>query len=100
MLFQNVIMNRFITAAIPGVANTSQYVNATGDEDAEGIEYSATTDAMRLFKSKSDSFFWNLLAQAVTLSQVELTQWIDAATHLIYHAMFTDTPFRLGARQK
>jgi AcrR family transcriptional regulator len=37
-----------------------------------------------------DSFFWNLLAQAVRLSKPELDQWIDAATHLIYHAMFTD----------
>jgi AcrR family transcriptional regulator len=39
-----------------------------------------------------DSFFWNLLAQAVRLSKRELNQWIDAATHLIYHAMFTDPP--------
>jgi AcrR family transcriptional regulator len=37
-----------------------------------------------------DSFFWSLLAQAVRLPTVELNQWIDAATHLIYHAMFTD----------
>jgi AcrR family transcriptional regulator len=37
-----------------------------------------------------DSFFWNLLAQAVQMPQVELNQWIDSATHLIYHALFTD----------
>jgi AcrR family transcriptional regulator len=37
-----------------------------------------------------DSFFWNLLAQALRLSETELNQWIDAATHLIYHALFTD----------
>jgi len=37
-----------------------------------------------------DSFFWNLLAQALRLSKTELNQWIDAATHLIYHALFTD----------
>ncbi|HXZ43160.1 MAG TPA: helix-turn-helix domain-containing protein [Terriglobales bacterium] len=37
-----------------------------------------------------DSFFWNLLAQALRLSKTELSQWIDAATHLIYHALFTD----------
>jgi hypothetical protein len=37
-----------------------------------------------------DSFFWNLLAQAARLSHRELDQWIDAATHLIYHALFTD----------
>jgi AcrR family transcriptional regulator len=39
-----------------------------------------------------DSFFWNLLGQAVRLPKVELGQWIDAATHLIYHAMFSDAP--------
>ena len=39
-----------------------------------------------------DSFFWSLLAQAVRLRRVELNQWIDSATHLIYHAMFTDPP--------
>jgi AcrR family transcriptional regulator len=38
-----------------------------------------------------DSFFWNLLAQAVLLPEVELNQWIEAATHLIYHALFRDS---------
>ncbi len=37
-----------------------------------------------------DSFFWSLLAQAVRMPEVELNQWIDSATHLIYHAMFAD----------
>lgn len=37
-----------------------------------------------------DSFFWSLLAQAVRMPAVELNQWIDSATHLIYHALFTD----------
>jgi AcrR family transcriptional regulator len=41
-----------------------------------------------------DSFFWNLLAQAPRLSKTELDQWIDAATHLIYHALFTDSAKR------
>lgn len=39
-----------------------------------------------------DSFFWNLLAQALTLPKGELNQWIDSATHLIYHALFRDPP--------
>jgi len=39
-----------------------------------------------------DSFFWNLLAQAAHMPAVELNQWIDSATHLIYHAMFFDPP--------
>jgi len=39
-----------------------------------------------------DTFFWSLLAQAGRLPKSELDQWIDSATHLIYHAMFTDNP--------
>ena len=37
-----------------------------------------------------DSFFWSLLAQAVRMPKVELNDWIDSATHLIYHALFVD----------
>jgi AcrR family transcriptional regulator len=37
-----------------------------------------------------DSFFWSLLGHAGRLRKAELNQQIDAATHLIYHAMFTD----------
>jgi len=39
-----------------------------------------------------DSFFWSLLAQAVGMPEVELNRWIDSATHLIYHALFSDLP--------
>jgi AcrR family transcriptional regulator len=45
-----------------------------------------------------DSFFWGLLAQARLMSAAELDRWIDASTHLIYHAMFTDSPPRAGDR--
>lgn len=37
-----------------------------------------------------DSFFWSLLGQAAELSKSELSRSIDAATHLIYHAIFSD----------
>lgn len=37
-----------------------------------------------------DGFFWSLLAQAVRMPSVELNDWIDSATHLIYHALFLD----------
>ena len=37
-----------------------------------------------------DSFFWSLLAQSVRMPRVELNDWIDSATHLIYHALFAD----------
>jgi AcrR family transcriptional regulator len=38
-----------------------------------------------------DSFFWSLLAQAARLPRAELNQWINSATHLIYHAVFVDS---------
>jgi AcrR family transcriptional regulator len=41
-----------------------------------------------------DAFFWSLLAQAGQLPKAELNQWIDSATHLIHHALFTDVPRR------
>jgi AcrR family transcriptional regulator len=37
-----------------------------------------------------DTYFWSLLAQAVRMPEVELNRWIDSATHLIFHAMFSD----------
>lgn len=43
-----------------------------------------------------DSFFWNLLAQAVRMPQGELNQWVDSSVHLIYHALFID-PRKDGA---
>lgn len=42
-----------------------------------------------------DTFFWSLLAQAARLPKAELNQWIDSATHLIYHAIFSDAPQKL-----
>jgi len=39
-----------------------------------------------------DSFFWNLLPQAMHMPKVELDRWIASSTHLIYHALFTDPP--------
>ncbi len=39
-----------------------------------------------------DSFFWNLLGEAVDASKIELEQWIDSAAHLMYHALFQDRP--------
>jgi AcrR family transcriptional regulator len=41
-----------------------------------------------------DSFFWSLLGQAALLPKTKLKQSIDSATHLIYHALFTDSPFQ------
>jgi AcrR family transcriptional regulator len=45
-----------------------------------------------------DGFFWTLLSEAVQLPRVELNQRVDAATHLIYHAMFADPPEKQRAK--
>ncbi len=37
-----------------------------------------------------DLFFWNLLAEAVERPRADFDPWLDAATHLIYHALFAD----------
>jgi AcrR family transcriptional regulator len=37
-----------------------------------------------------DGFFWSLLAQALRMPRMELNNWIDSATHMIYHALFAD----------
>ena len=42
-----------------------------------------------------DGFFWSLLAQAVRMPRIELNDWIDSATHLIYHALFLDRAKRI-----
>jgi len=48
-----------------------------------GVEVAALARVM-------DGFFWSLLSQALRLLSTELNEWIDAATHLIYHALFRD----------
>lgn len=37
-----------------------------------------------------DTLFWALLSQAMHLGAAELSDRLDATTHLVYHAMFTD----------
>jgi hypothetical protein len=37
-----------------------------------------------------DRFVWALLAEALRVPKVELDQWLDAATHIVFHAMFVD----------
>jgi AcrR family transcriptional regulator len=38
-----------------------------------------------------DALFWSLLAQATRIPKPELERWLDSCTHLIYHALFTDS---------
>ncbi len=39
-----------------------------------------------------DQLFWSLLGEAVRMPKVELEQWLNSTTHLIYHAVFADPP--------
>lgn len=41
-----------------------------------------------------EGLFWQVLALAMRGSDLERERWIDAATHLMDHAMFTDPPRR------
>src|SRR5579862_30406 len=50
---------------------------------------------LRALARSMDAFFWSLLARAVHMPKPELNQWIDSATHLIYHGLFTDRPHLL-----
>jgi AcrR family transcriptional regulator len=47
---------------------------------------------VRALAKVMDTFFWTLLAEATRVTNAQLQQWIDSATHLIYHALFTDEP--------
>ena len=37
-----------------------------------------------------DRFFWALLAEALREPDTQLDDWLDAATHLVFHALFLD----------
>ena len=39
-----------------------------------------------------DTFFWSLLVQAPNMSRRAMQRQITAATHLIFHSLFRDTP--------
>jgi AcrR family transcriptional regulator len=39
-----------------------------------------------------DTMFWSFLAQAPHLPKPDVGRWVDAATHVVYHAMFDDSP--------
>ena len=45
-----------------------------------------------------DSVFWNLLGHAVRLPAMEVGQLVDAATHLLDHALFLDRPTSAPAK--
>jgi AcrR family transcriptional regulator len=46
-----------------------------------------------------DVYFWSLLGQAAQMGKPRLRQSIDSATHLIYHAIFSDRPLKPGRQR-
>jgi AcrR family transcriptional regulator len=58
-----------------------------------GVDVNALAEVM-------DGFFWNLLGQAATVSKADLDGWIGAATHLIFHGLFTDAAEVAGKRKR
>jgi AcrR family transcriptional regulator len=61
-------------------------------EFLQGLPGARQTADLAGLAQAMDSFFWNLLAEAGRLSTAQLNQRIDAATHLIYHALISDPP--------
>lgn len=61
-LFQNKITQRITTQAIPNVANTSQYINSTGDVVVDGVELNGSVDALRLMSRTQSRWLWQLNA--------------------------------------
>lgn len=61
-VFQNVIHDRIITRLRPGQANTSDYVNNSGDVFIQGVELQYDQDILTLLGVQSDSWRWKAFA--------------------------------------
>jgi hypothetical protein len=60
------------------------------DTELQRMPGARTEVDIRTLARVMDQFFWSLLAQAALMRKPELNRWLDTATHLIYHALFTD----------
>lgn len=61
-LFQNVISDRIITRLRPGVANTSDYANNSGDVVVRGLELQLDGDLLRLARLEDTRWRWSVFA--------------------------------------
>ena len=61
-LFQNTIRDRIISRLRPGVANTSDYINNSGDILIRGIEIQANANLLPLLGHQNTSWRWSVFA--------------------------------------
>ena len=61
-LFQNTIQDRIISRLRPGVANTSDYVNNSGDILIRGIEIQANANLLPLLGHRNTAWRWSVFA--------------------------------------
>lgn len=61
-IFQNVISDRIITRARPGVANTSDYANNSGDIVVRGVEMQFDADILKLARHDDTRWRWSVFA--------------------------------------
>jgi vitamin B12 transporter len=61
-LFQNIISDRIITRLRPGVANTSDYANNSGDVVVRGIELQFDADLLKLANRADTRWRWSVFA--------------------------------------
>jgi vitamin B12 transporter len=61
-IFQNVISDRIITRLRPGVANTSDYANNSGDVLVRGLELQLDADLLRLARFEDTRWRWSVFA--------------------------------------
>jgi vitamin B12 transporter len=61
-LFQNVISDRIITRLRPGVANTSDYANNSGDVVVRGVELQFDADILKLANYADPRWRWSVFA--------------------------------------
>lgn len=61
-VFQNVISDRIVTRARPGVANTSDYTNNSGDVVVRGAEMQLDADILKLTRHEETRWRWSVFA--------------------------------------
>ncbi|WP_439496349.1 TonB-dependent receptor [Bosea sp. (in: a-proteobacteria)] len=61
-IFQNVISDRIVTRLRPGVANTSDYANNSGDVVVRGVELQFDADLMKLARYGDTRWRWSVFA--------------------------------------
>jgi len=59
-LFQNIIQDRIVSQPRPGVANTSDYANSSGDAVVRGLELQGEVNLLRLLSRDDTVWRWSM----------------------------------------